>query len=556
MCKDNDHGGARCPSDTSEARRLRRKASNLRNSIGERQETPDSETITIDTAKIEEFKAKAEALKEEIYNAPTGPKAQLKHDAKMEKKITAFGMALGQEAEKLAGFKSEDMETQQNLIAENLYAEINTLMEANNLRRSEVEDRWEEFDVNERFNLNRWSSPDELAEEEISQLSDEEKAVYDEYAVTKANHDEYMDKYREIDKEYDAARAKLYEESNKKLTEAYQTVIAAIRPVGGEVKGEVKESSEGVREIMDNTVAKHYPTEWLQHHNDNNGEDMVLQYTDSRPMFVAGQFSETEDDGIEKSAEAGGTLTVPNGYEEDFQKAYGNQILTNLDYRQWTGTTVKAIAVKFPEEEIYDADKHGPDAPSEATGWEYRATLMAGSMPNVQFNDNDSYAKHMLEKRWVKRVTKTKKLVSSLSIFSKESSEQILKEQMKNRYDLTAGTAYHEFGHRMEQVLPNNILPRQERAFLMRRANKTIGDDNEYSNMVPTGMGGEYGHDGKFVSKYVGRDYFTGENYEVFTMGIESLYSGANGGLVKNGLEVYTEDKDHRGFVLGALATL
>ncbi len=58
------------------------------------------------------------------------------------------------------------------------------------------------------------------------------------------------------------------------------------------------------------------------------------------------------------------------------------------------------------------------------------------------------------------------------------------------------------------------------------------------------------------MAPYVGKEYFDGKRYEVFTTGIQALYSGEYGGLLGLSPQYKTPDLEHRNFVLGILATV
>lgn len=103
-------------------------------------------------------------------------------------------------------------------------------------------------------------------------------------------------------------------------------------------------------------------------------------------------------------------------------------------------------------------------------------------------------------------------------------------------------TAVHEWQHRFEYSVPGITL--MERQFLERRA----GDED----LEPIYKGRkEMGYRDDFVEHYMGKVY-TGNAYEVMSMGAESLFSGHNGGLVgaHSGGKMHADD-DMRAFVLG-----
>jgi hypothetical protein len=558
VCKDNNHGGQRCPSDTSEARRLRRKASNMRNSRGAAPQRNLGELITpVGNQRLEELKTKAEELREKVYNAPSGPKAQAKYDARMEKAITALGVELAAEADKMAGFNSTEFQESIHQIAEKLYEEINIKMEANRKILDKGFNSWDP--IADKLGLSRYRVLEEpLTEEQLALLTEEEKEQVKVHAEAQTRNEELLEEYRNVDKKYDEEQTRLHTEMNQKLTAAYQQIIASIRPVGGKAGFDVEKAGEAAQ-IMQETIEAHYPSDWIQKHNEQNGSEIILLEGVKRPAYSTGAVSETEtvDEYRNELQQAEFTVTSENEpILEQLRTAFPDSVETvSLQSKHWLSKEpYKYVRFQYDGEEIYDAAKHGSTPPSEETGWEYKPTFNSIALPELSNSKSvQDYADFITTKRWVRKLQTNAKEIKTLAIYDKKTVEEF-KENSKDNVDVQKSTAYHEFGHRVEEVLPNNILPRQEKAFLMRRAGKT--EENYYEDMVGTGAPNEYGHEGRFVEKYVGRDYFADKNFEVFTTGIEALYGGGYGGLVGNSHDFTRKDLDHRGFVLGTLATL
>ena len=105
--------------------------------------------------------------------------------------------------------------------------------------------------------------------------------------------------------------------------------------------------------------------------------------------------------------------------------------------------------------------------------------------------------------------------------------------------------AWHEFGHRMENVQPKIAV--LEREFYKRRT------EGEALKWLGAGYGkAEKARRDDFLDPYMGKDYSpqsngNADNYELLSMGLEALYSGSYD------LEL---DKDFRDFILGVLAAL
>jgi SPP1 gp7 family putative phage head morphogenesis protein len=102
-------------------------------------------------------------------------------------------------------------------------------------------------------------------------------------------------------------------------------------------------------------------------------------------------------------------------------------------------------------------------------------------------------------------------------------------------------TAFHEMGHRMEDMIPN--IRRLEHEFYQRR---TAGDELKW-------LGGGYSRSetarfDKFLRKYMGKDYGNKPDsyYELLSMGLEGIYTGSVNVL---------DDTDYADFIYGLLAS-
>lgn len=104
-------------------------------------------------------------------------------------------------------------------------------------------------------------------------------------------------------------------------------------------------------------------------------------------------------------------------------------------------------------------------------------------------------------------------------------------------------TAVHEFGHRME-----NTVPQLQRLATRWRDRRTEG----MSQTRIVGCGSrEWGYQDGFATHYIGKTYPTGDT-EVISVGLESVLLGTHGGLAGDGGE--RPDEDHRAFMLGILS--
>lgn len=114
--------------------------------------------------------------------------------------------------------------------------------------------------------------------------------------------------------------------------------------------------------------------------------------------------------------------------------------------------------------------------------------------------------------------------------------------------------ATHEIAHRMEDA--TTWVSHMEGAFLRRRA--TDAGEHTASQIYPHAEEGsnkskEIGYKDHFPNHYMGKDYGDGRHYEIFSMGMESLFHGTHGGF--EGFGRMVKDEDYKYFMLGMLAT-
>jgi hypothetical protein len=123
-------------------------------------------------------------------------------------------------------------------------------------------------------------------------------------------------------------------------------------------------------------------------------------------------------------------------------------------------------------------------------------------------------------------------------------------------------TALHEFGHRMEHLNPK--ITQIERVFLARRTRNPDGthappegylhEDQPASQFEDLNWEKEWTRPDHFADSYIGRMYRRNLFREVFSTGMEGLFSGAHGALV--GRDGYRADQEHRDLTLGILAAV
>lgn len=562
MCTDKNHGGRRCANDTSAMRRMRRKAS-AETSKASKQKEISSILANVTTGNFTtgNFKQEAKILKE-LLAADTGNVTQSEHDMIMEQKITQLGSAIAEEAEKMVGYDPVKFAAEINALEDTVYAESDEALNALKTEYRELYEHWTDMCESRGWGRNVSPNQDSLPESMDSRLSPADRTLLERIKTNRDANRALSAESLTLNQTYKKRKAAVYDDMNKKLAAAYQGLIANIRPVGGTVA--VSDSSDASAvTIMDETVAKHYPTEWLQHHND--AHEVVFKQSARRASYNKSAWSETETDEVDKTKRVFNPIkfTVDDNSEERVteivamlkEELAGYEAL-DVTSSSGTGTKIREVVFIYEEETLYDPEKHGVlnEHELEGEGWVKKPTVI--SLDEVESTPEATVEELRVivsKPRWVKTVTTTAKKENTLTI----GTEEYLKANTlsSDTHDAVKAIAYHEFGHRIEDVMPGKTLTRLEKAFLKRRSGKT--DDTYYDNMTHTeGSSERYHGNTNFVASYVGRVYYMDDSTEVFTTGIEALYGGSYGGLVGNSFNYKTTDKDHRGFVLGALAVL
>jgi hypothetical protein len=549
MCQTKAEGGKRCDCDTSSIRRLRRKASNLLSGFNNNQEEHTLQGTTISKAPGESIlylKEYAEELREEIRNAPTDPVERSAFDERIEYKMTGLGVGIANEAELLAGYNKEELDRQveaESIIeleaAEKKQKEIYTRLQPLNEKREAL---LEEKGVHHYGTLDKKAL--QIFSEQEREFLAQHEAVKEEYTASFAT-------VRDISLSINSRKNELYLEANKKLAASYQDVLSQIRPLGGNVTLHPRSDKEAV-ELLNRTVAKHYPTAWIEMHNNADDKGMQVKITTSRPNYISPDKAgkDNEEGAFLEDLSEENIQQLKEAYGENFHQT--TLVKQNKEYKD-TGYITTAL-----NEEIYFPLTHGIRRGND--GWEFRATYASSHLPEVaKAKNTDEIIKIITQPRWVKK-RKIKDSPAVLNTFSAKNPSKWFNE-FRGGQDKNAsvdGATYHEFGHRMEDVFKDNLLARQEKAFLKRRTGKT--DTNFLSTLTNDNpVTKEYFHNGSFVEHYTGREYFrpNEQSYEVFTTGVEALYGGVSlGGLAGNSTHYPSGDNDHRGFTLGALATL
>lgn len=399
-----------------------------------------------------------------------------------------------------------------------------------------------------------------------------------EYASLKRRSKGYARHYyflRLREKEVIARQEFLYqllELEKGKLVKAYRSVLADIRPIGGSFPM-TKFSDEESVEIMNQTVGKYFPSDWIQASNDFS------------PLVVKKQ---------KENVNAGSYYAANNLYREDDSPVAATSDRTELGDPESIAMLYSVLHHSDPEitldsvpfvceggihqvilhydKEFFDPDMHevNPDGTPAGEGWSFNDY----PWDSVKEDEDDEYPFEDIlpMNQWFRKM-----------LFHGENFDTIAIEDFQEDH------TYHEFAHRAEHTVKNGCLTFQEQAFLHRRSHNIYGkriaplmmiDDagnvsepffnldttfSELNSNVLREVDEKATDDvfqhpvmeyGDFITPYIGRIYPSGGGREVLSMGAEIIFSGTYGAM--RGYDPdYTEvDLDYRGFVLGAFAVL
>jgi hypothetical protein len=526
MCRGKDHGDRRCPHDTSEARKRRRRAVQGR----ELYKQPiflnpdDNKVIADDMAPrpFKELKKEAQLIGA-LLHAPVNkdPEIQAEIDAKNELLVTRLGIQLANEAEKRARYNRKSFDRQYEKMSKEFDA---VCEEMRPLRTEEQEARWALDKAKGRiWPKNNNFVPDE---EEVARL----QKIYDE---ANARYSEVQGRWNEQDQLDEERRKNLRERTMKKLSKAYRSVIADIRPVGGEFKSHELNSDDAVK-TFEQTVSKDYPSSWIQASND--ADPVIIVAENVRPNYSRGKAFEGEEaKGLTPSVYHTSILG-----KEDEIKERVRLLSEDGDTVRITGSTFELernedgplLMVRFPGREPFDPakDSLGTNGKPQGEGWKY------GHVLKDDFEIDGT-------KQWYRTPPNGQGEVAALTIA--DSSNPAARSH-----------AYHEAIHRFEATLENGAMTRAETAFLNRRTTNN-GTKKPLRVIAPAEsiLSAELASDGGFMTEYIGRVYPDQQAKEIMSVGAEAMFAETHGAFL--GLDKrHGQDKDHRGFVLGMFASV
>jgi hypothetical protein len=533
MCRGKDHGNRRCPHDTSEARKRRRRASQGRELYKKPVFTdPDDYNAVIADTKPRSIKElrKESLLINALLHTPVNkdPAVQAEIDAKNEILVTRLGYALGAEAERRSGFDHEEFSKEMSYVSD-AYMEAASAVGAARRERDRIKKELEEA-------LNAESTTLEEEKENDKEIIRIKKLFDEALRVHKP-----LQKIFEVEGDrYSERREMLQKEAIAKILPAYKSVIADIRPVGGTIDNHELSNDDAV-ETMQRTVGKHYPSEWIEA-SQNNGPVAIVSDDNVRAYYNAHkQFPGVNVPGMATCPEFYTQAIIPQvDSEEAYRKlSEGNPgaVLMEGKPLDFEGNVHEYRYLKFPVRHPFDGyvDVMDENGKPVGEGWKYGYVL--DSSQDV-FNISD-------QKTWYRDEVSVVPEMRSISIPTSTHPD-------------ADGHAYHEAVHSFEDsVGDGRMMGRIEEAFLKRRSS-IDGVQTKLRNITASQniLEMEFARtQSGLIHNYMGKEYTDQVIHrEVLSTGAETLFEGRYGAFM--GLRsLYKQDLDHRAFTLGMFAS-
>jgi len=588
MCDRLIDGGKRCDCDNSDKRRLRRKMTQVLNSASNIRRFDNYSDSLQHFENIEELKSGIQKVQQDFKKGALKNETDKEFYSRMESQTTFIGSAiiglaksdknfsLSKEDKKKVLYNERLLKKEQEDFEEKIRDIRNIEQEATSI----VSELYSQYSygskyythIEEMFGKEGKSDFVESYEIDVSvdenidnilaggDLSESDQQFLNDLKTTRRTFDEFKKSYDSKRQEFshifikiDKLQKKDSSLKAKYFSESLRSVLSQIREMGGESKFK-KGSSSDLVELMNKNVLRNYPKQWLDYHNNeipmgvNYGESMN-DTNDGVDGFyqheVVNDYVAT--DKVSKAPKYGAWAAF-----KDSEMYIAEHVLKDLkiDYKQESVELGKSKNSETRSFIFYDSLEMRTDEPGEdeIEYWEKRPhpymlrefiSENSSILSNFSKEDNIARAKKFVEDNpiWLRKES-TSSEISSQILLNKENDDA--DDERKNSLLL------HEFGHRMERVVPDDRLLKLEKAFLDRRSDAIDSDKGSAMGDKSKMM-----YDAFFFKKtdvltdpYSSRVYPNGKSTEIFTTGIQSVFYGDYKRL----------DRDHQSFVVGSLA--
>lgn len=552
MCRAKDCGGRRCPADTGARAEIRRQRQRAAYAVKKAQgdERPEPQLVTVPplaSVSREDVAAAVRSARELLAQSRdtreqsgsvwlvTPGERLLSADDEGWDKPTEFGLraeAAVRDAGRLLATRAEELAAPRLAEIDARYSD--ELLRGSAAEYSEhcafmAEQAKGRYDSLQRkfqdgVKGGRYSTPDDLPDE-LKALRVEIDREWNTYIA----HSNLAVRYGRDENPWS-------QERSAALADAYREVLAEQRPLGVPPEGlKVHPSSQkpAVRRLEE--AVSIYPTEWLQTSND--------------PAGYSG-------------ANAAGFGYSVSGDEQQLKV---RTTRGRAHYAHHATITTKGTEVREHEHLVPESEGLPPGAKpfswaDESNNLDDYERVFAVPMSGGRFMEVSPDSRWAHDAVWCRRVTAPKEVPVTRH---QRVSELLVDTRKEGFQEAGISTALHEFGHRMEYLRPG--ITDLERTFLARRTTGPDGRRDRLRKYHGTQAGpltalrwprrGEYVREDHFVDEYVGKTYGpTQAAREVFTVGMEGVFSGRFGGL-RGEAARYRADLEHRDLTLGILAT-
>lgn len=322
----------------------------------------------------------------------------------------------------------------------------------------------------------------------------------------------------------------------RRLADGYLEALREVRPMGGDLNLHPDSDERAVPLFKD--AAQFYPSDWVEasneyspllanygnkrgHYRDSHDHDVIAP---APVMSITTHAPGRPAPDTEISAEYEWEPTGKSRHSQYRDKDTGRFEFGDLpEYRSVTREVI------FPGEKF----RQKKDGTPWGKGWE-------------QWTHPDTGEVHWRRPRMEPAIVSTER-ISQFQLGRR-------KEYYMQGRDPDFATATHELGHRMQYAVGN--LNDLERTFLLRRTSAPSVDYPDHTvqqelEPIYEKSKKELCRPDHFTNRYMGKDY--DKVTEIVTMGMESLFTGTNGGLI--GVGRSDPDREFRDFILGAVAT-
>lgn len=596
MCDSLDEGGRRCPCDAPEARAARRRAKNAAGeapeggigaggaaSAGVGEDTPvaspslleawDSDRAAMLATQIDRiddqrltrmstrtgyrFLSREEhARYADDYDADYNARYAQVHDVMdqtgentKEGMVRFLGAAVAAEAERRAGVSIEGMQADKERIREEADAEADqALGDHKDAYRSP---EWQDVKkarsaYHDLFFSKRRGRQYELERSAaMAHWKQTQQAFAQKYGI--ADMDAFNDAASNADRATNRRVNAIDGTAGERLaalSRAYQEVLAETRALGGQVQNFTETSKKAARDAV-NDAAQVYPADWVRaseagkpmlarvskrraHYRQNHVEKRSVRGQQEQLHLRYGGDRKVPKDTVTRTYEA---VTLEDVAEDRYVRARGiirgeDGVVRNSDGEEVTLHRSRTWESSY--QPVVRDERTGKPTNSPGKGWE--------PYPNEE-DGTEVWRRPYITTTDTKYNSVSELTINPVGSLAGRGAH----------FEVTA----HELGHRFEHTVPG--ITALEEDFLARRTtDPETGEREPLANLYGTSK--EQARADGFATAYIGKEYKNSPYREVLSMGVESLFSGSQGGLV--GAGHYRADPDMRAFVLGVMATV